>query len=225
MKSKFLVLNKNRNLLSALALVLFICIAAASGVNKIHYGAFNYYKNYEEKVQGSYLVKNDGTRIYGKHVSWKSGLLTKNKIEIDDQVFKIPEIVGYYQEGKYYGRLGNSDYILRIVHGKKVNVYVEFTQVTQTSTYQGGMTSTHSYTRTDHFAQKGETGPLVSIGGQKAIKEFLSDCPLSVQMIELSGHKIRRAIKDNPNYMNEIFEVYNNDCRPVNQPNFKTAKK
>src|SRR5689334_4271690 len=115
MKREILKLRQNKNLLSALTLILFIFIATASTVNKIHFGAFNYNKNYEEKISGSYLVKNDGTRIYGKEVRWKSGLLVKDRIEQDGEAFKISDIIGYYQDGKYYGRLGN-EYIKRIVH-------------------------------------------------------------------------------------------------------------
>lgn len=207
-----------KQLLSLSAVVLFIFLAAASKVNKIHWGAFNYNNKVEARSDsGNYLVNNDGTKIYGNKITWKSGLLTKDQIQIDDQKFKMDDIKGYRQATIFYHRYGNG-YIKRIVHGK-MNVYVQFTDVTSTSTDRNGFTRTRTYTRTDHYAQKGEDGPMIHFAGQDDIKKLLSDCPLAAQMIDMSNSKIRKAIKENPNYLNTIFETYNNDCKPVNQTN------
>src|SRR5947209_1011135 len=97
MKREISKLRQNKNFLCALTLFLFICLATASTVNKLYNYSFNTHKNYEEKIIGSYVVKNDGTRIYGKEVEWKSGLLVKDRIEQDGQAFKISDIIGYYQ--------------------------------------------------------------------------------------------------------------------------------
>jgi hypothetical protein len=159
----------------------------------------------------NYLVKNDGTKIYGESISWKTGLLVKDQIKIDDQKFKITEIMGYRTGDAYYGRLGK-EYIKRIVRGK-LNVYVQFTQVTTTSTDRNGFSHTRSYTRTDQYGQRGEDGKMVPLAGQKDIKELVSDCPLAVQMADVKNSAMRKAIKKDPNYLNRIFDIYNNDCQ------------
>jgi hypothetical protein len=207
----------NKNLLSVLCLIVFFLMATASAVNKIHYNAFKYSNRVEEPSEkGNYLVMNDGSRIYGTEINWQHGLLVKDLIKIDGQKYKINEVIGYRQGHVYYGRLKN-DYIKRIVHGK-VNVYVKFTEVTNTSTDRfTGSTRTRSYTRTDHYAQKGELGVMTGMAGQKEIKEVVSECPLAVEMANLSNAKMRKAIKADANYLNSIFETYNNDCKPVKQ--------
>src|SRR4029078_12426721 len=120
---------KRKNLLSVLVIAVFVFLGLGSAVNKIHMGAFEYDTSQDKKSeQGNYIVKNDGTKVYGTKIKWKSGLFVKYRIGIDDHVFKINEVRGY-QDGKtFYGRLGN-EYIKRIVHGK-INVYVDFTRET-----------------------------------------------------------------------------------------------
>lgn len=209
-------MNKNKQIfLSCCTLAIFVFLAvASSSINKIHYGAFNYGNRVEDPLEKkSYVLLNDGTKIYGEKISWKSGTFTKDQIKIDDQKFKMNETRGYMESGVFYTRLRNV-YIKRIVHGK-VNVYVEFSNVTTTTTDSRGFTHTSSYIRTDQYAQKGEDGPLVVIGNQEDIKKMVEDCPLSVEMCSISNSKMRKAIKKNPNYLNNIFDVYNNGCKPV----------
>jgi len=203
-----------RNLLSFAVVILFVFLGLASAVNKMHYGAFNYNNKVEEKSdEGNCLIKNDGTKIYGRKIDWQSGLIVKDQIKIDDQKFKISEVRGYRDGDKYFGRKGNK-YIKRIVHGK-VNVYVDFTEVSSTSTDSQGRMRTRNYTRTDQYGQIGEDGKLVVLAGQKEIKELLSDCPLAVEMASLSNSQMRKALKKDPNYLNSIFDVYNNNCKAV----------
>ena len=158
------------------------------------------------------MLKTDGTKVYGEKITWKSGMLVKDQIKIDDQKFAMDEIKGYMQKNIFYGKKGN-EFIKRIVHGK-INVYVQFTQVTSTNTTASGAMSTRSYTRTDHYAQMGDDGQMVNIAGQKDIKEMVKDCPLAVEMADLSNSKMRKAIKNDPNYLNSIFDVYNKGCKP-----------
>lgn len=211
------MLKGNKNFLSVVVLIMFVLLAMGSKVNKMHYGAFNYNNRVEDNGDDrNYIVKNDGTKIYGNKISWKSGLFSRDLIKIDGDAYKIAEIRGYKTDDVYYGRIKN-EYIKRIVHGK-VNVYVMFTEVTETSTDHGGFSHSHTYVRTDQYAQRGENGPMVGIAGQGDIKRFLSDCPLSVQMVDISNGKMRKAIRKNRNYLNSVFEVYNNNCKPLEQP-------
>ena len=202
--------NVKKNALSFLALSVFFLLALASKVNQIHYGAFKYTNKVEEKSTGNYIVKNDGTMVVGGKIKWKSGLFVK-EIQIDEQKFKISDVRGYRDGDTYYGRI-NNEFIQRIVHGK-INVYVQFSFVTSTTTDHSGFSHTSSYTRTDQYAQKGEDGKLVGIANQKDIKEMVSECPLAVEMISISNSKIRKAVRKDPNYLNSVFDVYNNGCK------------
>lgn len=202
-----------KHALSFLTVCFFVIIALASKVNKMRYGAFNYYSAKEERNEGNYLVRNDGTKIYGKEIEWRSGLLKKERIEIDRQEYRISEIRGYFDGAAFYHRKGN-EYIKRIVHGK-LNVYVDFNQVTTTETSAGGSMRTRTYTQTDHYGQRGEDGELIPLAGQKDIRRMVEDCPLSVEMISISNSRMRKALRKNRTYLNDVFEVYNNGCKPV----------
>lgn len=196
--------------LSILAILIFFAFAIASKVNKIHMGAFNTYKNVEQG-NDTYVIKTDGEKITGEKMSFKTPFLGKLKIILDGQEFEKKEIKAYKDKVRYYYKY-KGDFLERIVHGSRVNVYVKYTEVTTTSTDRNGFSRTKTYTRTDHYAQKGEDGDLVGIAGQKDIKNFLSDCQISVQMADLSNKGMRKAIKANSNYLNEIFEIYNKGC-------------
>jgi hypothetical protein len=54
---------------------------------------------------------------------------------------------------------------------------------------------------------------LVVFGSQKTIKELVVDCPLAFEMADKSNKEIRKTLKKNSNYLNSIFEVYNNGCK------------
>jgi hypothetical protein len=207
-------MKNKKHILSLCCLSVFIFLALASRVNKLHYGAFYYGNRVEDPADTrNYIQMNDGKKIYGEKISWKAGLLVKDQIKIDDDKYKILDVRGYQDKQIYYGRL-KKEYIQRIVHGK-INVYVQFTQVTQTSTDHGGFSHTSTYTRTDHYAQRGETGPMVGFASQKDMKELVAGCPLAEEMCDKSNHQIRKAIRNNHTYLNDIFETYNNGCKPL----------
>lgn len=200
-----------RHVLSFSGIFLFLLLATASQVNKIHTGAFNTNVQVEERAdEGTYLVKNDGTRINGDKIMWQDGLLLKKKISIDGKEFKSSEIRGYMRNKVYYGRLG-SEFIPRVVHGK-LNVYIQQSQDMQTSSATG---HTRMVTRSFHYVQRGENGPLIAMGSQKDMKNAVAGCPLAEALADKSNSQIRKAIKANPSYLNEIFETYNNDCKAL----------
>lgn len=206
--------STTKHLFSGCVLIVFAFFALASRVNRIHMGAFNYSNRVEDSSDTrNYLMLNDGTKIYGDKVSWKSGMLVKDQIKIDDQKYKISEVKGYQKKQVFYGRLKNT-YIQRIVHGK-INVYVDFTNVTTTTPGPNGTMMTNNYVRTDHYSQQGEDGPLVVFANQTDIENLVSGCPLAVEMVHKSDRQLRKAIRHDRNYMNNIFNVYNNGCKPV----------
>ncbi len=57
---------------------------------------------------------------------------------------------------------------------------------------------------------------MVAMASQGDIEQLVSSCPLAVEMAHKSNHQIRKAIRKNRNYLNEIFDVYNSGCKPVN---------
>jgi hypothetical protein len=186
--------------------------ALSSRVNKIHNGAFNY-SNRVEDPSDNCLVKYDGTKVYGRKITWNTGILARKSIKIDDQRFPFTEIKGYYENGVYYGFF-RGEYGQRIIHGK-VNVYVQFKMMTSTSTNGNGFTSTHSYMDAFHYAQVGENGPMIPLARKGDIKQVLEACPLAVEMMDKSTRKERR----NPNFLNHVFDAYNAGCKEVAERN------
>lgn len=205
--------TSKRHLLSFCILALFALLAAASArINKIHCGAFNYHNVRESSGDRNYVELRDGRKVYGEDISWKTGLLVKDMIKVDGEKFPIRETRGYYRRGIYYGQLGTG-YAKRIISGK-LNVYYTENWVTVTSTNaRTGMTSSRERLVCTHYVQRGETGELEAIASQKDILKYVGDCPLSVDMIDRKDRDIRRAIKKNGNYLNDIFYIYNNGCR------------
>lgn len=158
----------------------------------------------------NYLVKNDGTKIYGNKVNWQGGLLLKKSISIDGQSYPISEIRAYKTGKEFYGRL-NGTYVKRIVQGK-INVYVTgYTQV-ETSSATGIQ---RQVTHTAHYYQKGDYAPLVLLTSNADYKKVLADCPLALSMVSKSTAEMRKAIRNNINYLNEAFGIYNNECKTV----------
>lgn len=176
-------------------------------INKMHCGAF--YTPVEPKKDSvnnrNFIVKHDGTKIYGNKISYKSGLVVKNQINIDGQKFNINETKGYQANGVYYHRLGNGEYIQRIVHGR-LNVYYK---QYYTTSYNDKKNYLESKMRCLHYIQQGDNGRLFIIANQKDIKKYVYDCPLSMAMISKSNAKIRKAIRRDYQYLNKIFEYYN----------------
>lgn len=207
--------RKNLNgLYSTLAVAFFLLIAAGSArVNKLHCGAMSQSSTGETHKNGMYLILKDGTEIEGDRITWKAGLLSKEQIKIDDQKFAIKETRGYYSNGTYYGRVGRGDYAERIVHGARLNVYFTKEWVTSTSTSRTGMMRTSQRLVCTHYVQRGEEGELEAIANQKDILKYVGDCKIAAEMIDKKDKEIRRSIRKNSMYLNNIFIVYNNDCR------------
>ncbi|MCW3074399.1 MAG: hypothetical protein JWP69_1468 [Flaviaesturariibacter sp.] len=197
--------------MSLLAFAAFLVMAIASKVNHIHTGAFNTNVQVEDKKEsGSWIVKNDGTKIKGDKINWKSGLLLKKEVVIDKEKHKSADVRGIMVDHVYYGRMGN-EFIKRIVHGK-LNVYMQ--EVSSTSMDSKGIM--RQRTSTYHYVQRGEDGPLTPLASKKDILEAIAGCSLSEEMINVKSSKIRKAVRSNRNYMNQVFEIYNNGCKPVN---------
>lgn len=203
--------NKANHFFSFIIATIFLVVAAGSAkVNKIHCGAFSRQSTGEENIDGGYVLLNDGSKIHGDKVKWKSGLLVKDQIKIGDEKFAIKETKGYFLNGSYYTRLGNN-YVRRIIHGK-LNVYYTEEMRTNTSYVNGQMRTTNRMVCT-HYVQVGDNGGLNIIANQRDILQYVKDCPKSVEMIDKKDKQIRRSIRKNRFYLNQIFVTYNNNCQ------------
>lgn len=201
-------------LASTIALAIFALLAIGSAkVNKIHCGAFSYIPYGEERGHDNYVLLNDGRKVYGEKISWKTGLLVKDQIKVGDEKFPIRDTRGYYANGNYFGRIGKVDYAKRIVHGKLNVYYTEDMQTTTSTNSQTGMMRTTTRMVCVHYVQVGENGELEAIANQSDIKKYVSDCPEAVAMIDKKNSQIRKAIRKDRNYLNTIFIVYNNGCK------------
>lgn len=201
------------HVLSAFAIVTFFLVAVASKVNKIHGGAFSNEVTTEENHTGNYIVLIDGSVVRGNEIDRKNPLFAKDYLRMNDERYPIKEVLGYMEDGIYWRKYGK-DFIKRLVHGK-LNVYQESYLYTSTTTSANGTIRQTTTTRYRHYVERGENGPLTLIANQKDIQKAVADCPLAVEMASLSDRKMRRAIRANKRYLNEIFETYNNDCEAV----------
>lgn len=201
--------HRAKHFTSILAAGFFLFMGAASSrVNKIHCGTFNTIARGEDvKEKRNFVELNDGNRIYGEDISWKTGIIVKDQVKIDGQKFAIKETRGYFSNGEYYGRIINS-YAKRIIRGK-LNVY--YTEDVVTSTDSKGYTSQRRVCY--HYIQNGDEGELKAIGNQEDIKKYVKDCPKSLEMISKKDKEIRRSIRKDPLYFNDIFTTYNNNCQ------------
>ncbi|HYV53522.1 MAG TPA: hypothetical protein VE933_02935 [Chitinophagaceae bacterium] len=207
-------MNKKKHIFSTLAVVAFLFLAAGSAkVNKLSCGAFNHTSYGETGGESDYYVLlNDGTKVYGdRKIKWHSGLIVKDVIKVDDQKFAIKDTRGYYANGTYFGRYKH-EYVKRIIHGK-LNVYYSEYWVSETTKDASGFTHTSSHLSCTHYVQVGDMGELEAIASTKDIKEYVKDCPIAYEMLDKKDKQIRKAIRRNSNYMNEVFIAYNNNCK------------
>jgi len=158
----------------------------------------------------NFLLMNDGTKIHGGKISMLINTFTGSRIRIDDQKFRFSEVKGYQKDGFYYARR-HKRYMKRIVRGS-INVYID--DVTWVSHAAGDKNASMS-NDTHHFTQKGDDGPMVIMAGRKDIQKAVADCPAALEMASRSYGQIRRELRKNPNYLNNIFDVYNNGCKPM----------
>jgi len=53
------------------------------------------------------------------------------------------------------------------------------------------------------------------MAGLKDIRKAVADCPAALAMASRSYGQIRRELRKNRDYLNSIFDVYNNGCKPM----------
>lgn len=133
-------------------------LTISCNVYKFRCGSFNTEDLKDESGNSrNFILKNDGTKVYGDKITYQYGALLKKEITIDKQTFNSAEVRGYQAKGVYYGRVGGR-FVKRIVHGK-LNVYAE--ELMSNKYYAEKFTTSTSQCL--HYVQKGETGDLVKI--------------------------------------------------------------
>ncbi|MFL5787138.1 MAG: hypothetical protein ACJ748_03725, partial [Flavisolibacter sp.] len=68
--------------------------------------------------------------------------------------------------------------------------------------------------RSYHYYQRGDDGEMIPLASLTEIRALVKDCPIASDMISKRS-KIRKGIRAEPDYLNKVFQVYNNDCKDV----------
>jgi hypothetical protein len=196
--------------ISFYSLILIFIIAESCNQNKLNYGSVDYYNKVEDDNTTSYIIKNDGKKVYGNNVSMVNYDIS-NQVSLDGTKYPTSEVKAFKNKGSYYIRLDNK-YIKRIIHGK-LNVYVLFDEKYNKEYYHSGTYTMH-FSNSKHYAQRGEDGPLIFLANREILVDLVKDCPLSVSMIGDKGYaKLIRGNYKDLDYINNIFNVYNNGCK------------
>lgn len=167
--------------------------------------------NYDTITQ-NYLLKNDGSIVYFKKFKWKAGALQKHEIIIDGEDYDTKDVRGYQYKGIYFGRMSRY-FIKRIIHGK-VNVYIYAESDTHVSSATG---MSYGYNYSEYYIQVGEFTDMKKITKTKELAEALSDCPLAAAYAESDYPTLKKALKEDPDYFNSIFQIYNNGCKRLSK--------
>jgi hypothetical protein len=206
--------NLNKFLLPFYSLILIVTLLISCDPNRIHYGVFNYYNKVEDDNTTSYIIKNDGRKVYGNYVSWGNADIHK-QVVLDGVKYPPSEVKAFKNKGIYYIRF-DSGYIKRFIHGK-INVYVHFDERYINNNVGLNNRNIHFKTHDSHsrhYAQIGEDGPLIFIVNRDVLVDLVKDCPLSVSMIGDDGYdKLMDGHRKDIDYMNNIFNIYNNGCK------------
>ncbi|HEX2627404.1 MAG TPA: hypothetical protein VHM26_00280 [Chitinophagaceae bacterium] len=209
-------MKKNKRSLSLIVIAsfaLFALISCKGG--QLTYASFTHSSpDAGGSDSSNYVIKKDGTKIFGKELAHRrtTGVLGSSSAILDGKKYVSPELRGFKLPGEYYGSVKGGGFGRRIIHGK-LNVY---TIVTAKSMKTGAYgLSSYNYNVTQYFYQRGEDGEIREFKKYSEIKDLVSDCPLAVSMLEKGKKEIKHAIKADNNYLNRVFEIYNNDCKPV----------
>lgn len=188
-------------------IILFLFISCSVRLQTIK---FNPNVSVEDKSDTrNYILKKDGTKIYGEKVSIDFHLLRKHIIMIDNQSVKLSETRGYRMKNVFYGYAGVNSFFQRIAHGR-LNMYFDEGRLITTN-QQGLQTGNQPYYNL--YFQKGETDKITFVKSRTKLKELISDCPEAFKLLNITPQELSNRINANPDYMNKAFDIYNNDCK------------
>src|ERR1700683_3174307 len=203
--------KSGKSVIPALTLILFLPTAVSCRVNHFNMGSFDLRVTVEKPADSAnYVVKNDGSTVYGQKIY----LTSQSTVLLDSQRYKASQAKAFRGGPFYYARV-HGEFARRIVHGK-LNVYVQYRTVGGTQYYApvGGHGQTGQPFQAPpsleeyHYLQSGDDGPLMPLAGKNYITMAVQSCPLALSMADISSHPLTKAIRNDPYYLNQIFETY-----------------
>lgn len=221
-------MNQNRkHFLSFGAIIVFAYIAVSSA------GALPFFVNFNVANLSSstdsladnrnYLLKNDGTKIYGTKVYWDDNYKDKTEIVLDDKAYPISEIFGFRMSSeKYYWKEGKSFYKkildgkISIYYGLVVQSHTTATNTTSTPLGNGRTLDrttggqTRSYTVPIYFYKWQDDHNLIRLDTHEKLQWLVKDCPKAFEKVNMKSKKLAKLIRQNPNYLNDVIILYNN---------------
>lgn len=198
---------QKKNFFSLAACVFFIYLAlACKSSNKLWCGSMNTNVKPDSELE-NFVVFNDGSKIVGENISYRTGTFVSDQIKINEEKYKIVDTRGFKTSGIFYGRVGK-DYAKRIIAGK-INIYYRDRTRISTSTDASGRTKTKTYLECLYYYQVGDTGILEEFYKYNTIRELIQNCPQAAAMMDKSDGEIKKILKKNSGYLNSVFETYN----------------
>lgn len=201
-----------KHLFSVLILGFFLFLASASKVNKFILQNFS-----NDLREGSTdIVEMIDGRIIETGTMKVVTQAYRPQVWIDGEKIPMKDVKGFRRNGVYYLQTKKYGSVRRVVQGV-INIYERDYVDKATSKSQGPnpMTFEHKLDRTVYLIEKNNSGEVDFLMNQKDIIAAVQDCPLAVQMADLKNSELAKQLKKNKRYLNEIFEVYNNGCKPL----------
>jgi hypothetical protein len=176
---------------------------ACGQINSLKCDYINHGINYINKSSEENFVEfSNGEKIHGKTIVWATGLLAKHEIEVDKKRYRIKETIRLLVNGISYYRVGNR-YAKQIIKGTS-NLY--FLETFGNSPGPNGSSMRTQGCR--YFVQSGENGDLKELMKIKDFKKYVSKCSESAKMLNKSNAEIRKEIRKNNSFLNNVFIVY-----------------
>ena len=182
-------------------LTITVLIISSCGSNKFNCYSFNtgFVKVDNPAYKDDFLEKNDGTHISVKgDLSWKSGLLYKDELMVNNVKYKIADIKGYQENGTYFLRR-KKEYVGRMLHGR-INLYYSKATVYDRATYRE---------ECSFYSQIGDDGPLKQFYTYDAVRAMVKDCPAAYEMMHYHNRQISRLIYKDMSYLQKVVDTYN----------------
>jgi len=208
-------MNK-KNVLSLLIVCGFILTALGSKVVGLKLNTFHIVFNprdfdNETSEKGNYIILNGGSFVYGEKITYSTGIIGKGNVKVDGQKYEYPDVVAMFVGNTYFRKIGK-EFANRVMHGR-INIYLLTETRTQTTRSVSGAMETRTTSVNRYFAQKGETGSIVPIMSSEDLRALVADCPKSREMVQLTDKQLRKAVRKNRSYLNDLIRTYNNDCK------------
>lgn len=219
--------QKRKHVLSFLTVLFFgwMAISSASVLPFMVYFDASQQELVDDSIAdfSKYLLKNDGTKIYGKYIKWEDDYRDKDEIFIDEKAYPISEILAFrLSPEKFYWKDG-SNFYKKIIDGK-ISIYYAMvnqsytTATTTTSTplsngrtlerTSGGQTRTYSVPI--YYYKWQDDKNMVRLDSHEKLKEIVKDCPKAFEKVNMKSKKLSKLMRQNNNYLNEVITLYNN---------------